>query len=34
MTGKPGIPPGCVMLKCWTGWAMTERPGANKARRE
>jgi hypothetical protein len=20
MTGSPGIPPGWVVLKCWTGW--------------
>jgi hypothetical protein len=24
MTGDPGIPPGRVMVRCWTGWATRE----------
>ena len=24
MTGNPGIPPGWVMLRCWTGWAIRD----------
>jgi hypothetical protein len=23
MTGSPGIPPGWVVLKCWTDWECT-----------
>ena len=25
MTGNPGIPPGWVMVKCWTGWAIRDK---------
>jgi hypothetical protein len=31
ITGKPGIPPGWVMLRCGTGWANNDKRQIPKA---